>query len=426
MYRGNSDWVDIDNDGLLDIFLIGFNESKSIIIKSYKNIQNDDFIEVDITSIESIPGSTVNAGVNSARWADLDGDGLKDVVIAQSTSEDFVLEVYKNLGNFSFEKQNVGLPKLSYVAMELGDVNNDNLIDIIFTGSPNLSNNTGDGTGDFYVYTNNGNMNFVNSFTIADEGVFKNDIELADINNDGFLDVMNFGTGPWGTFSEIAVLYLNDKDGTFSYFPHTLPDCRSGGLKFGDFDNDDDMDILYYGRITDPRSNEIAYIYENDLLNKDIPSEIIFNQSCICDNSLEFKLDNTSDTVIWDFDDPSSGILNTSNDKRPTHNFSAPGNYLVKATFTLGTITKTLTEAINIVEIPDLDDLDDIILCSSNAQTIEHDLSSVMDSTYLENYNINFYSSYENASNNQYKLALPYISNIGNETIYVRIESKIN
>ena len=155
MYRGNSDWVDIDNDGLLDIFLIGFNESKSIIIKSYKNIQNDDFIEVDITSIESIPGSTVNAGVNSARWADLDGDGLKDVVIAQSTSEDFVLEVYKNLGNFSFEKQNVGLPKLSYVAMELGDVNNDNLIDIIFTGSPNLSNNTGDGTGDFYVYTNN-------------------------------------------------------------------------------------------------------------------------------------------------------------------------------------------------------------------------------------------------------------------------------
>lgn len=39
----------------------------------------------------------------------------------------------------------------------------------------------------------------------------------------------------------------------------------------------------------------------------------------------------------WDFDDPASGVLNTSNIQNPTHNFTAPGNY---------TVTLIITDAV--------------------------------------------------------------------------------
>ena len=63
------------------------------------------------------------------------------------------------------------------------------------------------------------------------------------------MDVINYGTGPWGTFPEVTKIYRNNGDGTFSNFSHTLPDCMFGGAEFGDFDNDNDLDILYYGRL---------------------------------------------------------------------------------------------------------------------------------------------------------------------------------
>jgi gliding motility-associated-like protein len=60
-----------------------------------------------------------------------------------------------------------------------------------------------------------------------------------------------------------------------------------------------------------------------------------------CDSlNTSFKNYNTSAlnlTFDWDFGDPSTGALNTSNLEFPTHLFSAPGSYLVKLTVNKGT-----------------------------------------------------------------------------------------
>ena len=52
-------------------------------------------------------------------------------------------------------------------------MNNDNRIDIVFTGSPNLENTSGDGTGDFHVFMNDGNMNFTNFSPYVMKGFLK-------------------------------------------------------------------------------------------------------------------------------------------------------------------------------------------------------------------------------------------------------------
>jgi len=428
--RGASNWVDIDNDGLLDIFLAGFDVNDEIIITAFKNDGNDGFIAQSITTIDDLPGGRGNFTNNVARWSDLDGDGLQDLVIGLSTSQNFTFEVYKNLGEFQFAKQNIGLPKLSYVAMEIGDVNNDQRPDIVFTGSPNLENSSGDGTGDFYVFSNNGNMNFTNSFILADEGVFYNDIALGDIDNDGFLDAVNYGTGPWGTHPEITKIYRNNGDGSFSNFSHALPQCRFGGVKFGDFDNDTDLDILYYGRIEDPFDNEITYVYKNTLNTVALPTEILAKENCFCDNTLNFTLNSDSDAIQWNFGDATTGVLNTSTDKKASHSFSNEGSYTISATFTKGSVTNTITKVVSVNGLPDISEPTDLVSCSNEANN-PYDFNALKDieilnGASLDDFEIYYYTTLENAQENRYRLSMPHTITNSNETIYARVQSTTN
>ncbi|MFD2099618.1 FG-GAP-like repeat-containing protein [Flagellimonas iocasae] len=428
--KGSSDWVDIDNDGLLDIFLAGMDINDEMLITAFKNEGGDVFTEQTLNTIDNIPGGRGNGTMSSAEWEDLDGDGLPDLVLALSTDQDFTFEIYKNLGGFQFAKQTTVLPKLSYVAMDIGDVNNDSLPDIVFTGSPNLNNNTGDGTGDFYVYTNNGNMNFTNTFRIADEGVLFNDIELGDLDNDGDLDAINYGTGPWGTYPENTKIYRNNGNGAFSNFSHSLPQCMFGGVELGDFDNDNDLDILYFGRKTNPTDDEITYIYENKLLNEEVPTAILANQTCDCDNTLNFSLNNDFDSVDWNFGDPVTVGLNVSTERKPAHLFSNEGTYTVSATFTQGAITNTLTKVVTISGLPAIAQPADLASCS-NSNNVEYDFNQLKDTEILNgaspnDFTIFYYTSVENAEADNYRLSMPYAGQGLDETIYARVQSTVN
>jgi len=428
--EGASRWVDINADGLLDVFLLGFDVNDAILITSYVNNGDGTFIQQALGNVQDLPGGRGNFSTNTARWGDFDNDGLNDVVIAVSTELGFYLRLYRNLGNFQFEETNIGLPQLSYVAMELGDVDNDGRIDIVFTGSPNTENSSGDGTGDFYVFTNNGNMNFTNSFTIADEGVFWNDIALGDMDNDGFLDAINYGTGPVGNFPEITKIYRNNQNGTFSEIAHSLPECRFGGVDLADFDNDNDLDLLYFGRIEDPSDNEITYIYENIVLDESLPTEILTTESCACDNTMTFSLNNETDAIQWNFGDPLSGALNTSTEKNPSHTFTDIGTYTVTASYTVGAVTNTLTVLVEISGLPLIEDPEDIVGCN-NGETLTFNFNDLKDAEILngappEDFEVYYYESLTNAQDDAFRIQMPYTYNPTVNTIHVRVQNTVN
>ena len=120
------------------------------------------------------------------------------------------------------------------------DFNNDGLIDIFFTS--NLHDNK--------LYLNKGNFKFEDISKKA--GIIKRDgfdtgVTVADVNNDGFLDIYLSRGGAVNTNNEFAnMLYINNGDLTFSEKAASMgldDDNRTINAIFFDYDNDNDLDV---------------------------------------------------------------------------------------------------------------------------------------------------------------------------------------
>jgi gliding motility-associated-like protein len=419
------DWVDVNNDGLLDIHYQGINSGDKFDLGISKNNGDDSFTKIENTGLIAINGGSGNHTVNNSEWVDFDGDGLKDVIMASSTNTERRFAIYKNLGNFKFEKINLDLPQFSYVKMDVGDINNDGLVDFVFTGSTKLYLDSADYGAQIYFYINKGNMSFNNTTSINNEGVILSQIKLADLNNDGFLDFINYGSGD--SF-KVTRIYINNKDNTFSEKNHSLPVCYSGGIDFGDYDNDKDLDILYYGRTENPRDDEITQIFENKTLNIELPTEILFDKGCGCSLQGSFSLNNSVDSVKWDFNDTATGILNTSNLPRPTHLFFKNGTYSVSATYTKGSITNTFFKTISISGTPIVAEPSDVNTCIVNDQFNFHALKDlqILNGLSSLDYNISYHLSLKEAESNSNKLSNLYTIQSATQNVFIRVQSKSN
>lgn len=135
----------------------------------------------------------------------------------------------------------------------VGDVNNDKLPDIFFSG--NLSSNK--------LYLNRGNWQFEDVTFAA--GIAPNDgkswntgVSMVDINGDGWLDIYICRSGNFEPQNRRNLLYINNRDGSFTenagYYGLNDPGY-SVQAAFFDYDHDDDLDMFllnhgmeYYGR----------------------------------------------------------------------------------------------------------------------------------------------------------------------------------
>lgn len=421
---GSVQWVDIDNDGLLDVFYQGINANDIFDLGIFKNNGNETFTKVENINLYSITGERANMQFNRGNWADFDGDGLKDVIIASSTKTEREFAIYKNLGNFKFQKTSFSLPQLSYVSMDVGDINKDGLPDLVFTGSTEFNLMSGDSNSKLFFYLNKGNMNFSNSLVLENSGGFLSQLKLGDFNNDGFLDLVNFGSG---LSYRVTKFYLNNKNDTFSEVYKGFPICYSGGVDFGDFDNDNDLDILYYGRTENPRDDEITYVYENKTVNIDLPSEIIFDNGCGCSMESSFSLNNSVDSVIWNFGDVTAATLNESNQVRPTHLFSHTGTFTISATYTKGITTNTIVKTVDIVIPPIIKKPATIEICEADNNFNFHALkdTEVLDGLAQSDYEISYHLSFNDADRNNAALPNSFEVENLNQSIFVRVQNKL-
>ena len=155
-----------------------------------------------------------------------------------------------NFGNFINETKNQNILTYEYYynggGVAVGDLNNDGLPDIYFTG--NMTPNK--------LYLNKGDLKFeditANSGTQGREK-WKTGSVLADVNGDGFLDIYVCYSGPGENLNRSNELYINlgsDKNG----IPHFKEMAKQYGLDapgtyttsvvFFDMDNDGDLDML--------------------------------------------------------------------------------------------------------------------------------------------------------------------------------------
>src|ERR1022692_3421041 len=235
-------FLDYDNDGWMDLYLVNsgpcdfYSPSAPLSNALYRN--NRDGAFTDVTEKAGVRGSAY--GMDAA-VGDFDGDGLPDLYVTQYPRS----ILYRNNGDGTFtdvtEKAGVAAPGWSSSAVWF-DYDNDGRLDL-FVSNDGRAN---------CLFANRGKGKFeeiallagvaYNSFGAARSGM---GVDAADYNEDGNIDLF-VGNIDHESFS----LYRNNGDETFDdmAIPSGIASATrflSGwGLKFFDFDNDGNLDLI--------------------------------------------------------------------------------------------------------------------------------------------------------------------------------------
>jgi hypothetical protein len=195
----------------------------------------------------------------SCALSDIDNDGDLDLIItgadAQLTNRKTTLYTNDGLGNFT-EIIGTGLSNWSEGGkIAFADTDGDADQDLLITGR--------DGSPNYYAhfYLNDGSGNFTPDTTQPFEPSIGGNLEFADIDNDGDLDL--FMTGRDNNNLIFSKLYQNGGTGGFSEVTST-PFLSVGGSAsaFFDMDNDNDLDLILAGK--NNSNQKKTTLYEND------------------------------------------------------------------------------------------------------------------------------------------------------------------
>ena len=127
---GSTEWGDYDNDGDLDLLIMGFNGVDGDT-KIYNN-------EGDSTFTEE-PGLTLPGIWNGeAAWGDYNNDGYLDILMTGYDGSASYTAIYKNNGNKTFSVQTqFTIRQASYSDVDWGDYDNDGDLDFVLIGTGN-------------------------------------------------------------------------------------------------------------------------------------------------------------------------------------------------------------------------------------------------------------------------------------------------
>jgi hypothetical protein len=167
--------------------------------------------------------------------ADLNGDGIPDIVVASATSVTTgTLSIFLGQGNGSFTAgATLNVPLVSAtgvvpLGVTIDDVNGDGKLDLIATtaGSSSSSGIT--------VFLGQGNGSFGAGIT-GPVNVGGQVAVTADFNGDGKKDIAT-------SFGQIL---LGNGDGTFNLVSQTIPEGQQGGLAAADYNQDGKIDLAF-------------------------------------------------------------------------------------------------------------------------------------------------------------------------------------
>jgi len=189
--RGALAWGDYDGDGDLDLLVTGSTNGLAGggIAKIYRN---DDGTFVDAGA------GLAGVYLSSAAWGDFDNDGDLDLVVAgREPSFAYSTRIYRNDGGGIFADTGIALPAISSGAVAWGNYDNDGLLDLLLTGSPD-----GSDAASFtrvYRHTIAAGVHVFADAEVGLTGMLASDVAWGDFDSNGSLDIAAAGRSPFGT-----------------------------------------------------------------------------------------------------------------------------------------------------------------------------------------------------------------------------------
>ena len=216
-----------------------------------------------------IPIKNLQRPVHSA-YADLDGDGLKDIVVCEFGKWTGALSWFRNLGGYRYEKQ-VLWNKPGATKAYIQDMNQDQKPDIVAL--------FGQGDEGIDIYYNQGAGQFKRERVISFPSTYGSSfMTLQDFNGDQHLDIL-YCAGDNGDYNPVmkpfhgVYIFMNDGKNQFQQdFFYQLNGAYNAVAE--DFDEDGDRDIAVISFFPDfQNSPEESFVYlENDGQNDFSPS----------------------------------------------------------------------------------------------------------------------------------------------------------
>ena len=267
--QGNVMWGDYDNDADLDVFVFGettiFGEYKSGL---YRN-DNGSFIEVHLDTFEDLL-------IGDSDWGDFDNDGDLDLILSGSIDSSPAggrTILYENTGD-EFVVLETAINNFIGGAVSWGDFDNDGDLDLAIGGEEAANGSNNPRNIEIYENTTTG---FVRVYQELNTGITQGSVDWGDYDQDGDLDLLLTGFSS-GATSRSSSIIDNTSEGFSRNTAIELIGVASGSGRWGDFDNDGDLDILLNGStfeegvfdrqtlIYQNTDNEFALVFEDVLV----------------------------------------------------------------------------------------------------------------------------------------------------------------
>jgi len=229
-------FVDLDHDGDLDLF-----QARDGLNQVFLNTGDRGFKEVEG---QMGLGGAPETKTNEAIFGDFDDDGDLDLYLVNANAPD-LFAWNQRQGAFKTVEVSgeMDVPMGSKAAVA-GDFNNDGLLDLALVNNSNspllMLENQGEGA---FISRSDREADFQDL-----RGADLNDLEVIDFDNDGYLDLVLAGASK--TEADRGVyLYHNKGDGSFENLSRLLPEIAFSASQISTFDynEDGDSDLLLSG-----------------------------------------------------------------------------------------------------------------------------------------------------------------------------------
>lgn len=284
---------DFNNDGKIDVFLNGINNSG-----------HDEDVAYSVDLLTFNPnGIEFNQKVGGSQNGDMivsdfNNDGRLDLVVfginGENETEDaygafFKIYLQNKQGTFDL---NQDLDGMLFGSMVAADFNADGFMDIVATGidiyeSPTTMYLINDGKGQF-------SQNFLPTAAV-NYSIVKS-IDAGDLNSDGYYDIIMAGDDENGNASSTILLY-NPLKQTFDKVENDFGIANfsvSTSLVLLDYDNDNQLDVLVSSQDENYESKTALYKNSEKSINQKPLPPMVLNTE-VKDNYIHFNWDGASD-----------------------------------------------------------------------------------------------------------------------------------